>query len=435
MATTTPNLKLILPANNEYFNTWDQPTNGNFTIIDTAVGAVTSEVIAARGSAASLNARLSAAMDPGGNLNATPEVATARVSTVYGGFDPITNVALDLDGRLEQGDREEFYARQGLSMLVDGEAWGVDQNKNNAILVAPTNYLTASGGVVTLNGGVSTVVANINGYRQVVRVNKTVTVTGSAGTYFLSLSKVTGGDTYLSVPSAATGQTAIYNGNTLVAKFTDNSQNFVTLGVQPGDILNVTGPSGNPNIGSFIVLATNTQDSANLTTSDLAVYGQFSSAVTGLNYTLSNPFGATLGFTGTAHAKSFARVANKIFIGRCVFDGSNVTGITEYQPLGVYAGFTSIALTGGAFSVTIPHNIGYFPSKVHIYASQASDFSQPLELLSVADISGGGSLQRSVIAQMTDLTISIKNTTSGLFYKDFNGTSQTTGFLYVVVER
>ena len=230
MASSTPNLKLTLPANNEYFNTWDVPINGNFTLIDSAVGALQSEVVTARGSAASLGARLNTAMDPGGNLNATPEVAAARVSTVYGGFDPVTNIALTLSGRLEQGDREEFFGRQGLAKLIDSEAWCADQNKNNAILAAPTNYLTASGGVVTLNGGVSTVVANINGYRQVVRINKTVTVAGSAGTYFLSLSKVTGGDTYLSVPSAATGQTAIYNGNTLIAKFTDTTQNFITLG-------------------------------------------------------------------------------------------------------------------------------------------------------------------------------------------------------------
>jgi hypothetical protein len=94
-----------------------------------------------------------------------------------------------------------------------------------------------------------------------------------------------------------------------------------------------------------------------------------------------------------------------------------------------------VALSSGSYSLSIPHNLGYFPSKVSIFGSQANDFSQPLELLSTATVTGGGSMERSVVAQVNDLTLLVKNPTSGLFYQDYGGTSQTSGYLYVVAER
>lgn len=432
MAKTTPNLSLILPANNEYFNIWDQPINKNFTTIDTVVGALQSEIVSARGSAVDLGTRLNAGLNADGTPIPSSETVAARSSTIYGSLNGAT--AFALDDRLEAGDVEAFNARQSLPSLADALAWDVDANKSNSVLSAASNYLTFTGAVVSLNGSVTAHISNINGYRQVVRTIKTTTISGAAGTYYLTLTRQAGGEQFITV-GGNTGVLGTYTTNGLVAKLTDSSQNFVSLGVKPGDVLTLTAPSGNPNLGKYVVLATNTEDGVNLTVNDIAVIGQFVSTGSGFNYTINNPVAPQFGFTGTAHAKSFARAANKIYVGRCVFDGTNVTSITIYALQGLYNAFTSISLSGGLYSVTVPHNLGYVPSRVQIYGSQASDFSQPLDLLSVADLSGGGSLQRSVIAQMSDLTISIKNPTSGLFYKDFGGTSQTSGFLYVVAER
>jgi|GEM_PF-6302249 len=42
MSTTSTNKALTLPANGEYIGTWDQPLNGDLTILDSALGGITS---------------------------------------------------------------------------------------------------------------------------------------------------------------------------------------------------------------------------------------------------------------------------------------------------------------------------------------------------------------------------------------------------------
>jgi len=433
MATKTPNLGLILPANGEFFNTWDQPMNFNLTTIDTAIGNVEAEIEAARGTQPDLNTRLSVSLNADGSLIASPEAAAARVSSIYGGFLQ-SGPAFELNDRLEAGDREVFDARQALPGLIDSLAWGPDQNKDNCVLSAANNYLTYTGAVVSLNGSVTPMIANINGYRQAVRTIKTTTISGGVGTYYLTLTRTAGGVIYLTV--AGQGSISTYAGNGLLAKFTDTTTNFIASGVKVGDVLNITGPALDPNIDRYVVLATNNEDAVNLTVNDVAIYGQFKAASASLDYTFTNQVDATLGFTSTAHAKSFTRVADKIYLGRCGFDGTNVTSLIIYQSLGVYSGFTSISLLSGNFSSVVSHNLGYFPSKIHFYGSQANDFSQPLEPLSVSALSSGSqTLLRSVIAKADDLTISVKNATNGVFYQDFGGTSQTSGYLYIVAER
>jgi hypothetical protein len=432
MATVTPNLNLTLPANGEYFNTWNQPNNGNFTIIDTVVGALQDEIVTARGSTASLNDRISSAIDDSGNLLPSAEILAARASNVYG--EPGL-----LEDRLNAGDLEVFTAREGEPALVNSLAWGADQNKNNCVLSGPTNYMTYTGAAVTINGSVGApVTANINGFQQVVRNSKSTTISGGAGTYYLSLAITDGGEQYVpgivAPGTTANGVIGTYATNGLNAMFSDSSFDFVngTYPVQPGDILTITAPNGNPNVGSYIVLATSVQDPTNLTVNSIAIIGQFPSTGSGFTYTINNPISPQLAFTPTAHAKTFTRVANKIYIGRCVFDGTNVTGLTTYASLGAYAGFTSVS--SGNYSLTIPHNLGYFPSRVQLFASQASDFSQPLDLITT-DASTDASLLRSAIAQVNDLTLLVKNSSAGVFYQDFGGTTWSTGFIYAVVER
>jgi hypothetical protein len=86
--------------------------------------------------------------------------------------------------------------------------------------------------------------------------------------------------------------------------------------------------------------------------------------------------------------------------------------------------------------VIAPHNLGFVPSKIEIYGSQTSDFLSPIEPLSAAEMSTGTqALQRSVIVKADDTNVYVKNATNGVFYRDFSGTTQTTGFLLVNAER
>jgi len=462
MATKTTNLGLIKPAKGEYFGSWHAPVNGNFDVVDQSVGDLQTEVLNARGSQGSLTARLDNGLNADGTLKPTTEVVKARSSKIYGSDD--VDGDFDIDKRIEQSDREIWDARAQLPSLRAGMAWMEDGNTNNSMISAPSNPLTFSGAVVTLNGGVSDVEANINGYRQVARVNKSVTIAGAAGNYYLSLDRQSSGEVYYTgIAGSGTVSTYIVTGK--LAKFSASATNFVTLGVKPGDILEITGPIANPNIGQYVVHSTNVEDGVNLATNEIRVIGEFTSASTGLDYEIINTITPALNFTGTAHAKKFAKTSGKIFVGRCVFDGANVTSLVNYALKGVYADFTSVTLGGGDFSSTIAHNLGFIPSKIEIYASQANDFSQPLEPLSVSEMSTGGAsittgsaslspatpqaityvapvitytaptLVRSVIVRFTDTTIEVKNATNGVFYKDFSGATQTSGYLYIVAER
>lgn len=433
MATKTPLLGLILPANGEYVNTWNQPNNTNFSIIDTILGGLQEEIVAAQGSADNLADRLAVAMDDAGNPLPTAEVIAARVSGVYGGFNP-EDAANQLGDVIEYGDVETWTARQELNQLIDALAWTAGQNKPDCVISGPPSYLTSTGAIVSLNGSVTNVIANINGYRQVVRNILTQAISGGAGTYYLKLTRTPGGVPYINTGVTASGAVGTYITNGLVSMLTDTGMNFVTSGVQPGDVLQVTGPGASPNIGQYIVLATSVQDPTNLTINSIAVIGVFP-AVANVSYTLTNPISPALGFTATAPTSPYAPLSNYIYVGQCAFDGTNVTSVTAYQTLATYAGFAAVVPVSGNYSLTIPHNIGYMPRKVSIYGSQASNFSQPLELLASDQVSGGGALQRSAITKMDNLNVYVKNATNGIFYQDFGGVNQASGYLYVVVER
>lgn len=429
MATKTDNLALIKPANGEYFNVWDQPLNKNWDVIDQAVGDLQLETESSRGSQASLDDRLSVALNADGSLKPVPEVLRARSSSVYGYTDGVTD--FDLDTRIEQADREIFDARQQLDTLRDTLAFMQDDNVPNSIISAPVGALSFTGAQLKLDGSVTPFVANINGYRQVVRTLKSVTVSGVAGTYYAYLDLSLAGEIILDRTGGGqnTGVTSEYPAlSGVYGKFTDSTQNFSTSGVQPGDILEIT-TGASVNKGQYIVQAV-------LSTTELQIIGTFVSVQATLNYKITNPIAPVFNYTAIAHSKAFVRDSGRIYIGRLVFDGANITGVSNYAVKGRFVEFQSVTPVGGDFSLTVAHGLGYVPSKISLYGSQASDYSVPLEPLSIAELSvGGGLLQRSVIANMDDTTIQIKNATNGVFYRDFGGTTQTAGFLLVVAER
>lgn len=425
MATKTPNLGLIKPAKGEFFNAWDIPVNDNWDVLDTKVGDTISETEDSRGSQASLKERLNVALNPDGTLKDVPEVADARNSTVYGADDGVNS--FDLDDRIEQGDREVYDARQGRTKLKDMLAFAQNDSVHNSVLSAPGGFLSFTGAVAKVDGSVTSVVCNINGYRAVVRSLKSHTISGASGTYYIYLDR-SSPDLLLDRTGGGqdTGVVSVDGGSGKLKKFSDSTQNFNTSGVKAGDILEIT-TAGSENLGEFVVASVESD-------TELFIVGLFETAQTTLNYKITDPLAPSLNSTTTAPSLTFAEEADRIYIGRAVFDGANITSIFSYALKGRYAAFSAVTPVSGDFSIAISHNLGYVPKRVLFYGSQTSDFTSALEPLSVSQDSGG-TLQRSVIARFTDTTLDVKNAVNGIFYKDFSGVSQTSGFIYIVIER
>jgi hypothetical protein len=425
MATKTPNLSLIKPARGEYEGTWDIPMNKNSDTVDGAIGDIQNETQAARGSKASIDARLSVALGADGVPLPLADIVSAQVSAVYGFPDTALQPKYKLDSRLEQGDRETYDARQGGATLRDGLASVIDDVVHNSVVSAPTGFFSFTGANVKVDGSVTPVVCNINGYRQVVRTQKSIAISGAAATYYVYLQRSATGDIYLDRTGVGqnNGVTSIDGGSGLTKNFSDSSQNFITSGVTQGDILEIT-TVGSVNKDQYVV------DSV-VDANNLLIKGDFRSVLSNLNYKITNPIAPSLLFTATAHAKRWQRVSGLIYIGRAVFDGANVTSVTTYAVKGRFELFSSIS---GDFALTVSHNIGYVPHKVQFFGSQANDHSAVIEPLSDGDMVTS-TLLRSVISKIDDMTVSVKNTTSGTFYKGYDGTTFTSGYLLIVAER
>ena len=459
MAKKTGFLGLILPALGEYFNKWNTPVNDNFQKIDDFASAFGSEIETARGSAATLNDRISTAIASDGSLNDVPEVIDARSSKIYGsgsgsGFQK-------LDSRLEAGDFEMFYGRQSRSTLVDGIAWGDSNVVHNTLVSGPTGPLTISGATVTLNGAVNPVVSNINGYRCVTDINDyfTFPISAASGTYYLYLTRSASGravpkptDITIPVTVNGTGLISVLTSTNKLSKFTAGT-GISLAGVKAGDLITVTG------VGTFLIAQTVTENPTDLDGTSVCIVGEFPSSTSsgsGFSATFTRQTLPTLGYTVIAPSKYWAEYTDMIYIGRCVYDSvtKSITAgsLITYPYQAVYTGNPpqSVIPVGGDFTLSIPHNLGFIPRRISIYASQASDFSQPLEMLSVAKMGSGSvtlssgsqtitytapTLRRSVIVSFTDTYVFIKNATNGIFYEDFNGNAQTSGYLFVVVER
>lgn len=447
MARKTDFLSLILPSLGEFFNKWDVVINANFQKLDDFSAEIGAEVEEARGGAASLGDRLNASLNPDGSLKDVPEVAAARSSKIYGSGN-LTGTQT-LDERIELGDDEVYMSREGLFSLRDRAAWGSDFTTHNCLLSGPSNPLTYSGAIVTLNGGTTPVVSNINGYRQVVGINDQATVSGVAGTYHIYQQRQPLGRTIYTHP-ASSGATGLISSTNKLSKYTAAGTNLVASGVKVGDVLEVTAPGGNLNLGRWVVVETVNENPVDLTNDSVRIIGEFTSSATGLSGRFLRDGFPTLGVTSSAPSKLWAWETDRIYIGRCVFDGANITSLISYPQQARYEGWQSVTLLGGDFSYVVNHNLGFIPKRVAIYGSQANDFSQPLELLSIAKSTAGSvslsagdqtvtytppALRRSVVVSVTDTSLNIKNATNGIFYEDFAGAAQTSGFLYIVVER
>lgn len=414
MATKTPNLGLIKPGQGEYENNWDVPLNKNADLIDGFLSDVISEVQGARGTKATLTQRIDVALNADGTFRDFPEIVEARNSPIYGSVSGVD--AATLGSRIENGEFELFYARQGAGSLVGGIAGVSGDVASDCVVSAPTGFLTFTGSSVKLDGSTQPIVLNINGYRQVIRKLVSVTASGAAGTQYVYVTRNAAGHTYLDRSGTGQNNGGVGTDATTgrLCKFTDTSQDFISAGVAAGDILEITTASST-NAGRYVV------DSV-AGPNTLLVKGVFSTTQLNLGYKLTDPLAPSVSVSADSHAKRFAPASGKICVGRVIFDGTNVIDATAYSVNAKFEQTVPITLASGAFNQTIAHKIGYIPSRVLIYASQTSDLSLPLE-------------NADVVFKVDDTNISIRNSVTGVFHQSFDGLSYTSGFLVVIVER
>ena len=453
MAIATSYLGLVLPAYGEFYNSWYKPNNANFVKLDAFAASFGEEVNAARGNTESLNTRLSVGLNDDGSFKTIPEIEAAKPSSIYGYGSGST--IQSLQARLELGDKEAYTARQGLTALIDSLAFASSGNSPDCLVSGPTNPITATGAVIKISGQASNIIANINGYLAKVVTDDTVTLTTS-GDYYLTLTRNPLGTIYTSVTNCTIGTTTSLT--QIYTKFSAQTS-LIDLGVKPGHILSITGPSNNICIGRWVVYQTHAENSE-LLAADITIVGAFPvvNGGSGFSADFVRPMSPTLGFTAVApSSKSYWKMkqitpdSGTIYIGSFTYNssGSVVSNLVVYPYQARYAEWSQVTSPGN-FTLTIPHNLGFVPKRIKVYASQNNDFSSPLEELSTtqmsistASISSGSQtltytppiLERSVIAKVDSTSIYLKNATPNVFYYDYSGSLQTSGHLYVVAER
>ncbi|NDD05269.1 MAG: hypothetical protein EB078_10215, partial [Proteobacteria bacterium] len=192
----------------------------------------------------------------------------------------------------------------------------------------------------------------------------------------------------------------------------------------------------------------------------LKIYGVFPGGVSsGLNYTVSDPLGVTLGFDDEK-----VESADKLYLGESDFDGF---GATAVRPLHFKDTFVSEwravdVSSSASFEEIFNHGLYSDAVDISVQASQADDGSAPIEELSLgsstntlgvvvsnnlavssgvlsgnitASLSGSLNPDRAVRVQWTKYKVFVKNLIASTFYRDYTGAARQSGFIRVLVKK
>jgi len=234
MAIRTTYLNLILPANNEFFNSWDTVVNDNFTRVENKIEEIEDEIIASRGTQANLQTFLAVGHEPDGGLKPTLEVGESRASRVYGYKD--ADGLFQLDKRLNFVDFEIFYAKANKASIRDRlslekEKYILDGAKSG--LGLPT-WLGFTDDKAIIDGSTIPLEVLTDGQYQRVRTLEEVVISGAAGTYVLYAEYNAGGaiivdgDSTTAPPVNPTGSTGLDINNERIV-FADSATNFFNV--------------------------------------------------------------------------------------------------------------------------------------------------------------------------------------------------------------
>jgi len=252
--TTSPNKGLELPANGTYIGTWDQPLNGDLTIIDTALGGIT------RLNATSGNATLTAAQYQPLILNVTGTIAADVTYTIpagiggqwvvqnltSGGYNVIikTPVAFSGTGSIS-GNTLTIATTSTGALTIGSYVYGTG---------VPSNTFIVSGsGPYTLNNTVA-----FSGTGSISGTTLTVATAASGQLYVGSVITGTG-------VTAGTYITALGTGAGTVGTYTVNNSQTVAITVLSGNSTNVTAITGGGRLATVAnsLIATVASDGTN----------------------------------------------------------------------------------------------------------------------------------------------------------------------------
>lgn len=481
MAGKTNFLDLVLPANNEFNNTWEIPMNDNFVKVDLAIEDISNEIQSARFAKTTLAEFLAVAHFSDGTLRPSDEQADGRNSPVYG--DDAGGEDFELKDRLDLGEYETFYARENeADLLTNLSRRLADNDYLDKVLQGAAdndgapNFLSSSGAEFLLNGDPTEILFNVGGYLMKLRDDISVDVTGADGTKYLYAQRPT--STFIvydrsTQEAAATTSNALNNDKVQV--IVDSGQDFSAQKVRAGMILRVLNTQV---AGDYVIDTVGFDGNAD----QLLIIGKFSTAIASINYQILDPLRPEFVVEDT-----YAPGYGKCYIGEGDFAGGSLTSDRTYAFKGKYESpYEAIDVTSTPTqTTTLNHNLGKLPSKITVYACQNNDGTGDHELLTTADVDNDlsvttnntlvytpevltqgvfdpgtsdasfieseladGSLDGDVTSTIDGTvyvnngvrvkfdrnTITIRNSRDNLFYKDFDGTEQQVGYLKVVCE-
>lgn len=495
MSTYTKYLSLELPDNGEYRDSWEIPTNGNFSKIDSNYGVMREEIRNARFSKATLKEFLEVSHNTDGTLKPTSEVEEARNSFLYGHKSGTELYTLDTLSLAR--DKMMWSAWEGQPSLRDAIANRLSMLPDQILTGSkdPNGYPTWAGytaAKATVDGSSTAIYININGYLCRIRTEEDVEISGGAGTYYIYAQYEADGVVIDSGSGAVCGE----DGNQEVRLHEKSSANYVTAGVQVGDLLRYSSPA--VVAGDYII----EEVAPDGETEQLLIRNTFPEANASVTFEIIDPLAVTLGFADDPSTLT----ANQFVVMEADFNGTNVTAVRprNYTDKFVSEWRAIDTATDPTFEEIFNHYMGTDVVDVVIQASQANDGSAPVEELSLAKInnslgvtadkgtlavgltdnlthtvtntlvtqSGGTDPHTHIVDGTGDLTVEhggsisaalsgdpsvaltgdvtpynsvvmkasrnqvwVKNAVASYFYRDYDGADRQTGYLRVIVTR
>lgn len=472
MANTTDFLSLILPANNEFNDTWDVPMNANFTKVDQEIETISNEIQSARFTLTDLATFLAVSHNTDGTLIASDEQDEARNSPIYG--DDESGTDYELKDRLDKGDREIYDARENEASLIEAHALRgrlltdpdtvLDGAKDGS---GNPNFMSTSGTDFQIDGTPTAIRFNIDGYLMEMAYDESVTASGGAGTKYLVAQRP--GTPYVSLDNSTGGigqTTANTLNNNKTQVFKDTGENFTLLDVRAGDILEVVNTD---NAGEYVIVTVG----FNGNNDELLIKGIFKSVVGSINYKLKDTLRPSFSIE-----TAYTPAAGKCIVGEAYWDTASLTLDITYAFKGEFESIyiaIDVSVTP-TFEQTINHNLGFIPRDVRVYATQLADGVEPWEPLGTSAVgdtlsltpsdtfnyvqgtfapgtgdathaadSFSGAVTTTLTGTIHDLksvqvkiepkTVTVKNVRANHFYRDYDGSDPQTGFLKVIVKR
>lgn len=260
MSTTSTNKGMTLPANGEYIGTWDQPLNGDLTILDNALGGKTS-LNATSGSATLTTAQYRPLI-----LNVTGAIAADVTYTIpsgvggqwvvqnltSGGYNVIIQTTVGFTGTGSiAGNTLTISATTTGALTVGSYVYGTGVPSNSFITAFGTG--TGGNGTYTLNNTIA-----FSGTGSISGTTLTIATAASGQLYVGSVITGTG-------VTASTYITAFVSGSGGAGTYTVNNSQTVSSTVISGNSINSTAITGSGRIATVGngIVATVSSDGTN----------------------------------------------------------------------------------------------------------------------------------------------------------------------------